>query len=100
MIIFMSFGTFGIICLILFLIFGAGAAFMKTSKKQYREWWAQQRPNEPLPEKYKYNPNDPDDDKPKMGDLGKFIIGILVFIVAIFLALIIGTIILQLSGEI
>jgi hypothetical protein len=100
MVIFMSFGTFGIICLILFLVFGAGVAFMKTSKKQYREWWAQQRPNIPLPDKYKYDPNDPDDDKPKMSGVGKFIIGVLIFIAIIFSIIIAGTIVLSILGEI
>jgi hypothetical protein len=57
------------------LVFGGGSLFMKISKKQYREWWAQQRPGLPLPAKYRYDPNDPDDDKPKMGFPGKFIIG-------------------------
>jgi hypothetical protein len=88
----MSFTTFGIICLILFLVLGTGSSFMKTSKKQYREWWAQQRPHMPLPDKYKYDPNDPDDDKPKMGSFGKFIIGVLISIAVIFVLIILAVV--------
>jgi hypothetical protein len=75
--------------IVFLLILCVGYLFTKTSKKQNREWWAQQRPDEALPEKYKYDPNDPDDDKPKMSGPSGFIIAILIlaFIVAMIWAL-------------
>jgi cell division protein FtsL len=49
----------------------------------------QQRPDLPLPEKYKYDPNDPYDDKPKMSKLGKIFIIVIIFSAIIFISLLI-----------
>jgi hypothetical protein len=48
--------------------------------------WEKYHPNEPLPEKYKYIPNDPDDDKPRMRMFFNVLyflifIGVLIFVV-------------------
>jgi hypothetical protein len=88
MIFLIPFGTYGLICLIIFLFACFVFIFGKTSKKQHREYWATHYPDMPPPYKYRYDPNDPDDDKPKMGSLGKAIIGILIAFVVICMSVI------------
>jgi hypothetical protein len=83
-IILMSFSTLITITLIICGILGVGAIFTKTSKKEYREWWVLERPGLPLPDKYKYDPNDPDDDKPKFGYWARAIISVAIFVTLVF----------------
>jgi len=75
--------TYGLIVLITIIVFVIALLFTKTSKKDNREWWEKHRPDEPLPEKYKFDPNDPDDEKPKMGTTSKIIFGVMVLVIVI-----------------
>jgi len=61
----------------------ANGIFPSYSKKEHRELWERYHPNKPIPEKYKFIPNDPYEDKKIINKIG------LLFSLSILIGLII-----------
>jgi hypothetical protein len=85
-----SLSTFVTLFLISCAIFEIGAIFIKTSKKEEREWWILDHPNDLIPKRLQLIPNDPHDEKPKFRYLAKVIISFSIFITLAFVILFIS----------
>ena len=59
--------------------------FPSYSKKEHRELWERYHPNKPIPEKYKFVPNDPYENKKIINKIG-LLLSLLILIGLVILA--------------